>query len=455
MDYRIFLLKSFAEMEPHPTAELHENTPRTADVVVIGGGPAGTAALWAIEQLAPSTKTVLIEKSEHLGAGSSLASLENFRTCWPSLCMAKLMGRSTDVFLNADEYLGEGAAQAIAIKQRGYVWCAFNERQAAALKGDVAHLHGMGLSHIEYLDADEVAYRFGWLGPNVVAAKYDPTAGWLDSNALIHRFAQNARSAKILLGVKDVQVCVEGERVTGVKTPNGDIATPRVIVAAGAGSVAIARSAGVRLPVVLCPRQSFTTGWRHETFPDDGPTVIGAAPFPHVRPEAHSGAIFGWEYTWHNKHVGAEYGSNETHDAILEPVYPVEQLKDARFPSIVLALMARQFGHKEGEGFANSRYLRSLHHNIGYYVYRDSSAAYRPGTDGTSHPYESERAIIDAWPGIEGLYISVAHVGHGIMSSPAAGEIVASKALGYPLPDPIFEQFGVNVPWVEHDENAL
>jgi cation diffusion facilitator CzcD-associated flavoprotein CzcO len=40
--------------------------PRTADVIVIGGGPAGTAALWAIERLAPGTKTVLIEQSDHL-----------------------------------------------------------------------------------------------------------------------------------------------------------------------------------------------------------------------------------------------------------------------------------------------------------------------------------------------------------------------------------------------------
>jgi hypothetical protein len=183
--------------------------------------------------------------------------------------------------------------------------------------------------------------------------------------------------------------------------------------------------------------------------------IIGAAPYPHVRPEARSGGIFGWEYSWHSKHAAPDRGTNETHDAILEPVYPVEQLKDPRFPSIVLALLARQFGHREGEGFANSRYLRSIHHNIGYYVYRDSSTAYRTDAAGTKHFYESERAIIDAYPGIEGLFLSVAHVGHGIMSSPAAGEIVASKVLGQPLPDPIFSHFGIDTNWVEYDENAL
>ena len=153
--------------------------PRTADVVVIGGGPAGTAALWAIERLAPGTKTVLIEQSDRLGAGSSLASLECFRTCWPALPLAKQMLRSVEIFHHADEYLGEGAQQSLAIKQRGYLFCAFTPTQADTLRSDVRRLHEIGLTHIEYLDADEVRYRFGWLGDKVIAAKYDPTAGWL------------------------------------------------------------------------------------------------------------------------------------------------------------------------------------------------------------------------------------------------------------------------------------
>src|SRR5215475_12108902 len=117
------------------------NAPRTADVVVIGGGPAGTAALWAIERFAPGTKTVLIEKAERLGAGSTLASLECYRTCWPALPLAKQMQRSVEVFQHADEWLGEGAALSLAVKQRGYVFCAFTPAQADQLAADVRRLH--------------------------------------------------------------------------------------------------------------------------------------------------------------------------------------------------------------------------------------------------------------------------------------------------------------------------
>jgi glycine/D-amino acid oxidase-like deaminating enzyme len=432
-----------------------DEIPRTADIIVIGGGPAGTAALWAIERLAPGTKTVLIEKSDRLGAGSSLASLECFRTCWPALCLAKQMLRSVEVFRNADEYLGEGAALSLSVKQRGYLFCAFNEQQADVFKADIKRLHEIGLTHIEYLDADEVRYRFGWLGERVIAAKYDPTAGWLDSNALIYRYAGSTPSVQILLGVSDAQICVEGGRVTGVSTPNGTISAPTVVIAAGASARAIGRTAGVELPIVLRPRQSFTTGWRHSPFPEDAPMVIGAAPYPHVHPEARDGAIFGWEYNWHNKHAGADYGTNSAHDAIVDPLYPVEQLKDPRFPSITLALLARQFGHSVGQGFADTRYLRGISHNVGYYVYRDESTAYREDANGSKRSYDSERAIIDVIPEVDGLFVSVAHVGHGIMSSPGAGEILASKVLGYPLPDPIFSEFGLDVPWVEYDEGVL
>ena len=428
--------------------------PQTADVVIIGGGPAGTAALWAIERFAPGTHTVLIEKADRLGAGSSVASLENYRTCWPALCLARQMQRSVEVFHNANEYLGEGAAQSLAIKEHGYLFCAFNEQQAATLKADVLRLHEIGLTHIEYLDSDEVAYRFGWVGDRVIAAKYDPVAGWLDSNALIYRYAQNAPSAQIMLGVENVSLCVEGSRVTGVQTPEGMIAAPKVVIAAGAGSRAIGRTAGIELPIILRPRQSFTTGWRHDVFPEDGPMIIGAAPYPHVRPEARDGAIFGWEYIWHNKYAGEGYGTNTAHDAIIDPVTPVDQLKDLRFPSMALMLLARQFGH-ETDGFADGRYLRGISHNIGYYVYRDATTAYRTEADGTVRPYDSERAIIDASPDLEGLYVSVAHVGHGIMSSPGGGEILACKVLDLPLPDPVFGEFGLDTPWVDFDEGVL
>jgi glycine/D-amino acid oxidase-like deaminating enzyme len=438
-------------------AHAADDLPSSVDVIIIGAGPAGAAAAWALDRAQPGIRILLVERSATIGAGSSRASLENFRTCWPCAPLARMMQRSVHMIMNADETLGEGALAAIHPKQQGYLWCAFNEVQAAGFRADVAHLQTMGIDVVAYLDADEVNHRFPWLGGRVIAAKHDPTAGWLDSNALISRFLAAAAGAQVLLDAGESRLRIEGGRVTGVETAAGVVATPCVVLAAGAWSVEIARAVNLPLPITLRPRQSFTTGWRHDAIPDDAPMLIGAAPFPHVRPEARSGAIFGWEYRWHRKHARSAHNAeaDAPDDAIAMPVERLDTLKDPRFPSIALALLARQFGDSPGEGFNDPRYLRSVYHNIGYYVYRDASTAYRTHPDGSRIPYESERAILDVHPDVEGLYLSIAHVGHGVMSAPSAGEIIAAKVLGQPLPDPEFAAFGIDVPWVAHDENAL
>lgn len=423
-----------------------QSQPTTAEVVIIGGGPAGVAAAWALERADPHLRIVLLERGAQLASGASLASLENYRTCWAATALHRLMSRSRAIFLNGDDYFGEGGRAALGLKQQGYLWLAFDERGATRLKAEVEHHHRGGLTHVEYLNAAEIGARYPWLKDRAHAAKFDPQAGWLDSNALVYQLARATRSTTFIYGVEDVRLLREGDRITGVQTRQGSVHTPAVVIAAGAGSMAIARAAGLELPLVAHARQSFTTAWRHPGFTEDSPCVISAPPFPHVRPEAQSGAVFGWEYrmkTFNTEDVGTPFMASVAADTF----------KDPRFPSITLALMARQFGYAPGEGFADPRYLRGLWHRAGYYVYRTN--AYRTLPDGTRQPYESQRAIIDKHPALDGLFLSIAHVGHGIMSAPAGGEILASRVVGQPLPDASFTAFDYDAPYVEHDAGGL
>lgn len=424
--------------------------PKTADVIILGGGPAGAAAVWALERAQPGLRIVLIERGPQLGSGASNASLENFRTAWAAPCLARLMTRSIEIFTHAEVYFGGGVD--LAARQRGYLWCAFTETHAARLRDEVRHLHAIGLTHVEYLDQGEAQARFGWLGPKLLAGKFDPRAGWLDSNALIQAFLRGSGGTTVLLDVPDIRIVREGDRVTGVETGAGLISAPAVLIAAGADARPLGATAGVDLPVVVRPRQSFTTGWRHPEFPADGPLVIGAAPFPHVRPEAQDGAIFGWEYAWKAKGFGED--GRAAHE-LATPLYPADRWRDPRMPSMTLMLLAKQFGHAPGKGFGSPAYLRGIAHRAGYYVYRDERCAHVVTQDGARRPYDSQRAILDAHPEVAGLFLSVAHVGHGIMSAPAAGEIVAARILGRPLPDTAFADFGYGVPHVEHDTGGL
>lgn len=421
-----------------------------ADVVIIGGGPAGAAAVWALGRTAPELRVVLLERNAQLATGSSLASLECFRSCWPIECIKQQMDRSIEVFTHADDYLGEGAQQALAVRMQGYLFCGFNEKQAAILKNDVDRLHTIGLSHIQYLDETEVQKRFGWLGPKLMAAKFDPMAGWLDSNALTNRMAYSNPNAQMIFNAHNIRILTEGGRVTGVQSSQGIIHAPRVVLANGAWAREVGRTAGVDVPVVVKVRQSVTVHQRHAAFPTEGPMVIANG--PHIRPEASKGAIFGWEYKWTPKYVpNGPHGE----DFLLEPYQPVDALKDPRYPSMVAMLLARQFGHGPNEGFNDPCYTRGVSHNAGYYVFRDESVAYQTTDAGEHQPYESERAIMDYAPGVEGLIYSVAHVGHGIMTAPAAGEIVASLVLDQPLPHPAYADFALTASFAEYDAAVL
>ena len=425
--------------------------PRAADVIIIGGGPAGTATAWALGRAEPDLRILLLERAGQLGAGASNASLENYRTAWPAPCLMRLMTRSLEVFHTADDCIAPGVRDSLGIRQPGYLYVGFSERDAAALRADVSHLHSLGLKHIEWLNADDVARRFPWVGPKVRAAKFDPRAGWLDSHALVQAFARGTAQLQVLLDCQDIHIETRGGRVRGVRYAGGRIDAPRVVIAAGAWSRAVGRTAGVEIPVQLIPRQSFTTPWRHAEFPGDAPLLISASPFAHVRPEAQHGALFGFEYRWNSRQLFPDAPAREQ---LVEPVMPVSRCRDPRFPSVTLLLLARQFGHRPGEGFASPRYLRGIDHRAGYYVYRDGSVAWRE-QDGHRRPVVSQRAIIDAWPDLDGLVISVAHVGHGIMSAPAAGEIAAAHVLGQPLQFPEYADFGLSVNYVEHDGGGL
>ena len=424
--------------------------PRTADVIIIGGGPAGTATAWALGRSEPGLRILLLERAGQLGAGASNASLENYRTAWPAACLMRLMTRSLEVFENADDLIAPGVRNALGMRQPGYLYVGFTERDAEALRADVDHLHSLGLTHIEWLDATAVAQRFPWVGPRVRAAKFDPRAGWLDSHAMIQAFARGTAELEVVFDCQDVQIETEGGRVRGVRHAGGRIDAPRVVIAAGAWSRALGHSAGIEIPVHLTPRQSFTTPWRHEAFPVDAPLLISAAPFAHVRPEAQHGALFGYEYRWNTRQL---FPDEPAREQLIEPVPPA-RCRDPRFPSVTLLLLARQFGHRPGEGFASPRYLRGVDHRVGYYVSRDASSAWRE-ENGERVPVASQRAIIDAWPGLEGLVISVAHVGHGIMSAPAGGELAAAHVLGNELPFPELADLGLDVNFVEHDSGGL
>jgi sarcosine oxidase subunit beta len=95
----------------------------------------------------------------------------------------------------------------------------------------------------------------------VLGATFCPTDGLGDPHMITHGFEQRARAlgAKFLFGAEATGLLMDGARITGVRTSQGDIATPLVVNAAGAYAAQVAKWAGVDLPVLPYRRHCFTT----------------------------------------------------------------------------------------------------------------------------------------------------------------------------------------------------
>lgn len=86
---------------------------------------------------------------------------------------------------------------------------------------------------------------------DILAATFEVESGYVNAVEATRSMAQAAASAgaTILEGVPAIRVIVEGERVTGVETPDGRFATNTVICAAGPWSKHLFGTVGVQLPL--------------------------------------------------------------------------------------------------------------------------------------------------------------------------------------------------------------
>jgi sarcosine oxidase, subunit beta len=115
------------------------------------------------------------------------------------------------------------------------------ERFTDRLRANIAMLKEIGIN-TDLISADDLAaIDPGCYTGDFAVAAWEPESGYADPVATTYGFAQAARElgARIHEGVEATAIETDGERVTGVTTPLGTIATGAVVVAAGAWANAL------------------------------------------------------------------------------------------------------------------------------------------------------------------------------------------------------------------------
>jgi sarcosine oxidase subunit beta len=197
--------------------------PERSDVVVIGGGVIGAAALHYLVELG-CRRPVLLER-DTLASGSTGRCAGGVRTLFSD----ELNRRICDESIGRLERFADEVGQELDLRLWGYLFLLDDPADAARFAADGARMLTPDEAHeiVPQLDVD-----------GLVAAAFDERAGYVTPDLVVQGYARRAAA----LGAHVEQSCAvtrivsEDGRVVAVETARGRIATERVVLAAGVWS---------------------------------------------------------------------------------------------------------------------------------------------------------------------------------------------------------------------------
>ena len=230
--------------------------PKTADVVIIGGGVMGASAAYHLAQRGCSD-VVLLEKGPFLGMEATGKCAGGIRYQFSTEINVRLSQLSLPMLERFHEELGQN----IDLHWPGYLFLLDNAADLATFQRNVAMQNRLGVP-TRIIGRDEAQKLAPLLHmDDILAAAWHAGDGLADPNGVVQGYAAGARrlGAKTLTGVEATGIRVKSGQVTAVETPHGTIATPAVVEAAGPWAGQVAALAGVDLPITPLRRQIVVT----------------------------------------------------------------------------------------------------------------------------------------------------------------------------------------------------
>jgi sarcosine oxidase subunit beta len=352
--------------------------PRTADIVIIGGGVMGASIAYHLA--ARGVKDVLLlEKEQFFGQGATGRCAGGVRYQFST----EINIRLSSISLPMLERFEDEISQPIDFRQCGYLILITNQKDLEQFKHNIQLQHRLGVQTI-WLDGDEIGERLPMMNlEDVLAGTFHAKDGLADPNSVVMGYinAANRLGATTQTDVEVTGIEVHAGNIKSLHTTLGVINTPLVVNAAGPWARLIGDMAGVEIPITPLRRQMLTTTPLPEV-PQDFPFVIDFAQSLYFHREGE-GLLTGMS----NPH------ENPGFDQDVDTAWEITHLEaaSARMPLL------------ENAGL--------LSHWAG--LYENTPDA---------HP------IFGSTP-VGGFYICAGFSGHGFMHGPVAGKIMSEIIL--------------------------
>lgn len=355
-----------------------------ADVVIVGGGAVGSATAYHLVSLAPALDVVVVERDPTYEFSSTLRSEGNVRIQFALAENVLMSSYCLELFSTfpADMQVGSWRPD-LDPRRQGNLFFS-DEAGRAATHAQIALQRSLG-GEVRWMSSTEIARRWPELRSDLDGGAYGPDDGTIDPAALLHGFRRRAAHLGATYRQAVVQsLSANGGRIVGVETDAGFLEAAVVIVAAGAWSAALLRTAGIELPVEPVMRTVYLV---------EAP--LNAASLPAVF--LPSGAYA----------IPAGPNRFEMGWGAMPPGQPdVFAFDRAGFDELLWP-----------ELIAHLPAFDALHVTGGW------RGLYAQNTfDGN--------ALLGAWPELPGLYMATGFSGHGLQHAPAMGRHIAELVTG-------------------------
>jgi glycine cleavage system aminomethyltransferase T/glycine/D-amino acid oxidase-like deaminating enzyme len=228
------------------------DTPARASAVVIGAGIVGNSLVHHLALLGWKDN-VLVDKGPLPNPGGSTGHASNF--IFPieySRLMFELTRDSTEQYKTLGVFTESGGIEVARTAER-----------MQELRRRITKAKAWGIP-AEMLTPEGVQKLVPYLDPSVIlGGGYFPTVGVVDSlraGTLMREQAQASGALTVVSGAEDLDITTAGERVTGIVTSKGEIATDNVVICCGVWSSKVAALAGARLALIPTVHQMISVG---------------------------------------------------------------------------------------------------------------------------------------------------------------------------------------------------
>jgi len=222
--------------------------PKKARVVVIGGGVIGCSIAYHLTKIGWSD-VVLLERQQ-LTSGTTWHAAGLVGQLRPSINMTRLARYTSELYRELENETG----QATGYRQCGSISIAATAERFEELKRGASMAKVFDLE-VNVIPVDEIAERYPLINTDDLhGGIHIPSDGYANAIDITQALAKGARSngAQIFQNTKVTSILQDGDKVTGVSTPDGDIEAEYVVICGGMWSRDLAATVGVNVPLHAC-----------------------------------------------------------------------------------------------------------------------------------------------------------------------------------------------------------